>query len=154
MMLFANKQNQQEKGFAPGPRRDFILHFSLATGFAFITSGVFLSGLAVGVGAGDILIGYITAIPNICGVLILAFSSLVERAANRKKLAIWLTAASRLVTLLVALIPLLPPGPLTICVFAVAVVTAFALQAQTTVVVNNWVLAFIGDKNSTFYAAK
>ncbi len=145
MTSFMQRQTQLN------PKRDFLLHFSLATGFIFMTSGVFLSGLAVGVGAGDVLIGYITAIPNICGVLILAFASLVERARNRKKLAIGLTVASRLVTLAVALVPLLPPGLFTLCVFVAVVVTAFSLQAQTTIVINNWLISFIGNEKRGRY---
>ncbi len=140
-----------KKLIQPNWGRDFIAHFSWSTAFVFMTSGVFLSGLAVSIGAGDVLIGYITAIPNICGVLILFFSSLVERAANRKKLAVLFTILSRLVTLMIVLIPLLGLGSLTVPVFIMVVVTAFTLQAQTTVIVNNWMVGFIDGKKQGQY---
>ncbi len=139
------------KAELPKPQSRFIVHFSLATAFVFMTSGVFLSGLAADMGAGDILIGYITAIPKICGVVMLFFSSLIEGVANKKRLTIWLTAISRLVTLCTVLIPLFPLGALAIPVFVVVVVTAFTLQAQTTVLVNNWMVAFIGGEKQGRY---
>ncbi len=135
--------------------RDFIAHFSWSTAFVFMTSGVFLSGLAVSIGASDVLIGYITAIPNICGVLILFFSSLVERASNRKRLAILLSILSRLVTLLIILIPQFELGSLTIPIFIIIVMTAFTLQAQTTVVINNWMVSFIdGAKRGRYISLR
>ncbi len=143
------------KRMPPGPQRGFIAHFSCSTAFIFLTSGVFLSGLAVSIGAGDVLIGYITAIPNICGVLILAFSSLVERVEDRKRLAILLTACSRLVTLLIVLIPRFPLGRLTVPIFMVVVVTAFTLQAQTAIVVNNWMVGFLdGGKRGRYISLR
>ncbi|WP_310603246.1 MFS transporter [Anaerosporobacter sp.] len=133
------------------PQRDFIAQFSWSTAFVFMTSGVFLSGLAVSIGASDVLIGYLTAIPNICGILILFFSSLIERATNRKKLAVLLSILSRLVTLLIVLIPQFQLGSLTVPVFVMVVITAFTLQAQTTVVINNWMVNFIDGKKRGQY---
>ena len=62
-----------------------------------------------------------------------------------------LTILSRLATLFLVTIPVLFPARVQLYVFVPTVVAAFALQAQTTVVLNQWMLGFIDDKRSGRY---
>lgn len=130
------------------PLACFFAQAAFGAAFTYLTSGVFLSGLAILMGAGDVLVSYLSVIINICGVLILAFSSLMERFQSRKRLAVGLTVLSRAVTLFLVTIPALVPGKAGLVVFIPAVIAAFTLQAQTTVVVNQWMLAFMDEKKS------
>ena len=129
-------------------RTCFFIQAGFGTAFTYLTSGVFLSGLAILMGAGDILVSYLSVIVNICGVLILAFPAFLERFTSRKKLTIALTILSRLATLFIVTIPVLFPAGIRLYVFVPTVVAAFALQAQTTVVLNQWMLGFIEEKKS------
>lgn len=65
--MFANKK---ERILDTGPRICFFLQTAFGTSFAYLTSGVFLSGFALSIGAGDVLVSYLSVIVNICGVLI------------------------------------------------------------------------------------
>lgn len=125
------------------PRTCFFFQTAFGTAFTVLTSGVFLSGLAILMGAGDVLVGYLSIILNLCGVLILFFSPLLERCRSRKRLTIGLTVLSRLATLSIAAIPALIPAELRLWVFLPLVLAAFTLQAQTTVVLNQWMLGFL-----------
>ncbi|MEG0494535.1 MAG: MFS transporter, partial [Clostridia bacterium] len=84
----------------------FHIQIMFGTAFTFLTSGVFLSGFAMYMGASDLLVSYISMITNICGVSILFFSGLVGRFRSFKKITISLTILSKLATLLIVLIPL------------------------------------------------
>ena len=98
-------------------------------------------------GAGDVLVSYLSVILNLCGVLTLAFAAFLESGfAAAKRLAINLTVLSRLATLGIAAIPVLAPRQLWMAVFVPAVLLAFTLQAQTTVVLNQWMLTFVEEK--------
>lgn len=129
----------------------FFVQTGFGTAFTYLTSGVFLSGLAILMGAGDVLISYLSVIVNICGVLILAFAAYLERFKSRKRLTIALTVLSRLTTLFIAVIPIIVPDRLQLLLFVAAVVVAFTLQAQTTVVLNQWMFEFVDGKKSGRY---
>lgn len=121
----------------------FFVQTGFGTAFTYLTSGVFLSGLAILMGAGDVLISYMSVILNICGILILAFAAYLERFASRKRLTIILTVLSRFATLFIVVIPVLIPERLRLVLFAAAVIIAFTLQAQATVVLNQWMFTFV-----------
>lgn len=131
----------------------FIMQVIFGTGFTFLTGGIFLSGFAIYMGASDLLVSYISMIANICGISILFFSSLIGRFHNFKKITIGLTICSKLTTLLIILIPLLVPSKTQILVFVLLMIFAFTLQAQTTVVLNNWMVTFLDEQQSGRYIA-
>ena len=144
----------KQSGLQPGAPGAFHRQILFGTAFTFLTSGVFLSGLAMYMGAGDLLVSYISMIVNICGVSILFFSGLVGRFRSYKSLAVSLTALSRAATLLLVLIPLAVPKGAQLAVFVPLMVLAFTLQAQTTVVLNNWLVTFVSEQQSGRYIAK
>lgn len=133
------------------PLTCFFIQTGLGTAFTYLTSGVFLSGLAILMGAGDVLVSYLSVIINICGVLTLAFVAFLERVASRKRLTILFTVLSRLLTLFIVAIPALVPEEMQLTLLIPTVIVAFTLQAQTTVVLNQWMLGFMDEKKSGRY---
>lgn len=133
------------------PLTCFFVQTGFGAAFTYLTSGVFLSGLAILMGAGDVLISYLSVILNICGILILAFAAYLERFASRKQLTIILTVLSRFATLFIVVIPVLIPERLRLVLFVAAVIIAFTLQAQATVVLNQWMFTFVDGKKSGRY---
>ena len=134
--------------------RAFHIQIVFGTAFTFLTSGVFLSGFAMYMGATDLLVSYISMITNICGVSILFFSGLIGHFRSLKKITISLTVLSKMATLLIVLIPLSVPEGAQIAVFIPLMLVAFTLQAQATVVLNNWLVTFVDEKQSGKYIAK
>lgn len=138
----------------PKALKAFITQIIFGTAFMFLTSGVFLSGLAMYMGASDLLVSYISMITNICGISILFFSSIIKRFHSYKKVTVSLTVLSRLATVMIVLIPLIIPQKAQISVFVPVMIIAFTLQSQTTVVLNNWMVTFVDEKQSGRYIAK
>ena len=136
------------------PLRCFFIQTGFGTAFTYLTSGVFLSGLALLMGAGDVIVSYLSVIVNICGVLILLFSPVLERFQSRKRLTVGLTVLSRLTTLFIVCIPVIAPPGLRLPLLLAAVVAAFTLQAQTTVVLNQWMLGFMDERRSGRYISR
>lgn len=134
-----------------GPRNKFLAHTVAVAAFSYLTSGVYLSGLAISVGAGDVLVGYLSIILNICGVITLAFSSLLERFRSRKRLALCLTGLSRAATILIVVVPAWAPRDLRLPLLMVTVVLAFTLQSQTTAIINQWTLCFVNPEKGGRY---
>lgn len=129
----------------------FFVQTAFGTSFTYLTSGVFLSGLALLMGAGDTLVSYLSIVVNICGVLTLLFSGLMERFQSRKRVTIGLTVLSRLATLCIVAIPAIIPKETQLIVLVPLVLIAFTLQAQTTVVLNQWMLTFMDERKSGGY---
>ncbi len=135
----------------PTPLSCFTAQAGFGTAFTYLTSGVYLTGLAILMGAGDVLVSYLSIILNLCGVLILFCSAFLERFTSRKRLTVGLTILSRLATLLIVVIPAVVPRGLQLAVLVPTVVVAFTLQAQTTVVLNQWMLGFVDEDRSGRY---
>ncbi|MDO4275685.1 MAG: MFS transporter [Eubacteriales bacterium] len=146
-----NIGNSKDKLLDSKPRVCFFIQTAFGTAFTYLTSGVFLSGLAILMGAGDVLVSYLSVIVNICGVLILIFASFLERFQSRKRLTIVLTVLSRAATLFIVAIPAFVPGRFRLMVFIPAVIAAFTLQAQTTVALNQWMMGFMDESKSGRY---
>lgn len=138
----------REKVLDSRPRFCFFLQSAFGTAFTYLTSGVFLSGLAILMGAGDVPVSYLSVVVSICGVLILFFAPFLQRFQSRKRLTIVLTVLSKLATLFIIGIPVLVSGRMQLVLFIPAVITAFTLQAQTTVVLYQWMMEFIDEKKS------
>lgn len=151
MVAAMSLKSSKEKLLDSKPRIYFFIQPAFGTAFTYLTSGVFLSGLAILMGAGDVLVGYLSVIVNICGVLILLFAAFLERFHSRKKLTISLTALSRLANLLIVAIPAFVPAKMRLTLFVIMVAAAFTLQAQSTVVLNQWLLGFVDEKKSGRY---
>lgn len=136
-----------KKLYKSNPRSLFLAQAVFGTAFTYLTGGVFLSGLAILMGAGDVLVSYLSVIVNICGVLILVFASFLERFSSRRRLTIILTVLTRITTIFIVAIPALFPQRMQLAFFIPAVIAAFTLQAQTTVVLNQWMMGFM-DQNT------
>lgn len=142
--------NQNNKVITPEEKTSKAFHIQVLFGTAFIylTGGVFLSGLAMYMDASDLLVSYISMMTCICGVSILFFSGIIGRFHSFKKITIALMLVSKLATLSLVLIPILVPRNVQIAVFIVLMLIAFTLQAQTTVVLNNWMVTFVDEKKA------
>lgn len=145
---------EMSKDLRHSARNKFIVQVVFGTAFTFLTSGALLSGFAIYLGANDLLVSYISIITNICGISILLFASLIERFKSFRKLAVALTLVSKIAMLIIVAIPLAVPKNARIAVFVPMIIIAFTLLAQTTVVINNWLVTFVDKNNSGKYISK
>ncbi len=128
----------------------FQFQIAFTSAFTALTSGVFLTGLASMMGAGDNLLAYISIIANVCGAAIIFFAPVIERFKSRKKVTVCLSVLSKAATLLIIFIPIAVPKAwhghaLQLYFFVPIMVIAFSLQAQTLVSLNNWLMYFVEE---------
>lgn len=102
-------------------------------------------------GAGDVLVSYISIITNVCGIFVLLFAARLERARSQKKLTIGLAVLSRLFTLSVVLIPLFANKQSQLFFFVPIILIAFTLQGLTVVTLNNWLAFYTPDEKRGRY---
>lgn len=132
-------------------QKHFLVQILFAASFTTLTSGTFLSGLAVLMGANDVLVSYISVITNICGIFVLMFAARLERSQNQKRLAIGLTFLSKLSTFSIILIPLCVERHLQLYLFVPIILVAFTLQGLSTVALNNWLIFYTPSKERGRY---
>lgn len=82
-----------------------------------LTTGVFLAGFAKYLGAGDFWMGVVAALPALGGLVQLPSAYYVEKRGERRNYVANLSGISRLLWILVALIPFLLPAPFRLPIF-------------------------------------
>jgi hypothetical protein len=88
-----------------------ILYDALASeAMGTLTTGVFLVGFAVALGAGNFAIGVLAAVPFCVQLLQIPAVFLVERFRARRAISVWSTSFGRTFLLGAALSPLLGPS--------------------------------------------
>lgn len=83
---------------------------ALACAMGTLTGGVFLTGFALALGASQLEIGLMAAMPAIANLAQLLGACLIERTGHRKRVCLGALAASRVLWLLVLLAPLCAVG--------------------------------------------
>ncbi len=97
-------------GSVRGALRLSTLDGALAAVFGALTGGVFLTGFALRLGANELLIGLLAALPLLAAVAQLWGAYLVERVGRRRTVCIGGAGASRLLWLAALGLPLLVPA--------------------------------------------
>src|SRR5262245_63963070 len=70
---------------------------ALSTTLQTLTTGVFLTGFGLAIGASQVQIGALAALPTLGNVAQIVGSYFIERTGQRKGLCIWSTAMARLI---------------------------------------------------------
>src|SRR5579871_6709503 len=82
---------------------------SFSTIHATLTTGAFLTGFALWLGANNLVMGLITAIPTLAGLIQIVASYLAERQPERKTFTAWTATSGRALWLGILLLPLFLP---------------------------------------------
>lgn len=87
--------------------RNSTIEGALALTMVALTSGAFITGYALEMGADNFYIGLLAALPTLASPAQLVSSYLLERGYSRKPLSIWTTFFCRLLWIPIILVPLL-----------------------------------------------
>src|SRR5262245_62832618 len=68
---------------------------ALSTTLQTLTTGVFLTGFGLAIGASQVQIGILAALPTLGNVAQIVGSYFIERTGQRKRLCLWATAVAR-----------------------------------------------------------
>jgi HEAT repeat protein/MFS family permease len=83
-----------------------IWEAAFSTVWAALTTGAFLTGYALWLGADNVAMGLVTAIPTFAGLIQIVSSYLGERLSSRKSFVAWFALAGRTLWLPILLLPL------------------------------------------------
>jgi MFS family permease len=83
---------------------------ALSTTLQTLTTGVFLTGFGLAIGATQVQIGFLAALPTLGNVAQIVGSYFIERTGQRKGLCIWATAIARLIWFAILTAPLVIIG--------------------------------------------
>jgi MFS family permease len=108
-----------------------------------LSIGVFLTAYALNLGASNLVIGVLAAIPSLTQLAQLPAVYLVERMSSRRIVAVFLTLASRLFLLVAALAALLAPSSLALLVLVIAFALRYVLGAVGGCALNSWMRDFL-----------
>ena len=103
-----------------------------------LSGGVVLVAFALALDAGPLAIGMLAAIPFLAQIAQLPGITLIERLRQRKRLAVWVITASRVVILSIALLPFVPDRRLAITLLVAAQVAICLAGSLGACAVNSW----------------
>lgn len=104
-----------------------------------LTTGVFLSGFCLALGASHKMIGLLMAIPHLAQLLQLPGIYLVQKWQSKRGLTLWGTLGSRLCLLPLVVIGLLPQKSMAMALLVVCYLLSASVGAVATCAWNSWV---------------
>jgi MFS family permease len=110
---------------------------------AALTGGVFLVAFALKLGASNMFIGLLAAIPPLVQLIQIPSIYLIEKFRTRRKICMYAATSSRLFWLLIALIPFMVPDNERLTVLVIAILLSTALGALAGSSWNSWMHDFL-----------
>lgn len=111
-----------------------------------LTTGAFLVAFALKLGASNVVIGVVAAIPPLMQMMQLAAVYIVNRYPNRNRVVVISCLCSRIPWLLVALMPAALPAAWRIPALLLAMISFFGFNAISACAWSSWVRDVIPDK--------
>ena len=116
----------------------FIVQGMLGTAFATFSGGIFLLGYLLHLGAPDALASYVPLLPNICGIFLIFFSTLVDRKESRKRLFFCVNIMCKIFLISIAFVPLFVPKPYDVPIIFVFLIIGQAIAGINGIAFNAW----------------
>lgn len=153
-MTFPLKDSLTEAGVESGLRaviRDGLASHAMVT----FTGGVFLVAFALKLGASNLVIGLLAAIPPLAQLIQIPSIYFVEKYRVRRVISVYASSFSRIFWLLIALIPLLfsIEAGLTVLIVALILISAFGAVSNSSW--NCWMRDLVPqDRLGSFYSKR
>ena len=143
-------KEEVEKGLG-GVIKDGLASQALTT----LTSGIFLVAFALELGASNIIIGLLAAIPPLAQLIQIPSIYLVEKYRNRCKICVFASALSRVIWLPIALIPFMLPPREGLIFLVVAVLLSLVLGSIGGCSWNSWMCDLVPvEKLGLFFSRR
>lgn len=135
--------------------KNVILDGLTTQAIATLTGGVFLVAFALKLGASNLVIGILAAIPPLGQLIQIPAIYLVEKYRNRKNICIYSTAVSRSFWLLIALIPFLVFIKIPLILLIIALIINAAFSAIGGCSWNSWMRDLVPvDQMGSFFGKR
>jgi MFS family permease len=120
-----------------------------------LAGGVVLTAFALTIGAGPLAIGFLSALPVVAQLAQLPGIALIERLRQRKRMAVWLITAARVLILSMALLPFVQNRQQAVVLLIAAQAGVALLGATGGCAVNSWLHHLIPrDRLGPFFARR
>jgi len=144
-MNFSTKDKLTEKDIQKGLK--FVIKDGLATqAMITLTSGVFLVAFALQMGASNIIIGLLAAIPPLSQLIQIPAVYLIEKFRVRKAICVYTTGMSRFFWLFIALTPFFFSSRLGLIILLIALFMNTILAAISNCSWNSWMRDLIPER--------
>lgn len=127
---------------------------SFSTVHATLTTGAFLTGFALWLGANNLVMGLVTAIPTLAGLIQILASYQSERLRERKWFTAWYSLGGRTLWLPILLLPLFLPLPTALAAFLALYAVSFALLNVPVPAWMSWMSDLVPPDNRGRYFAR
>jgi len=152
-MNFLPKDKLTEEDIQKGLR--FVIKDGLATqAMVTLTGGVFLIAFALKLGAPNIIIGLIAAIPPLSQLIQIPAVYITEKFRVRKAICIYTTTLSRLFWLFIALIPFLFSSKIGLFALVIALFINTIFAAISNCSWNSWMRDLVPEKQLGIFFSK
>lgn len=153
-MAFAVKDTLTEEDVESGLRaviRDGLASQAMVT----FTGGAFLVAFALKLGASNLVIGLLAAIPPLLQLIQIPSIYLVEKIRNRRAISVYASALSRTMWLLIALLSVFLPPKAGLTVLITALILHAALGAVSNSSWNSWMRDLVPqDRLGAFFSRR
>jgi MFS family permease len=153
-MRFAVKDTLTEEEVQSGLRA-IITDGMASTSMVTLTGGAFLVAFALKLGASNLVIGLLAAIPPLVQLIQIPSIYLVERIQNRRVISMAASAGGRSFWLLIALIPFLFPTEASLTFLLIAILVNSAFTAVSNCSWNSWMRDLVPqDRLGAFFSRR
>ena len=126
---------------------------AFATIHGSLTTGAFLTGFALWLGANDLALGLLTAIPTLAGLVQIVASYFGQRPGRRRTFIAWFAILGRSVWLPILLAPFVLPRAVALPVFLVFFTVSFGLLNMTVPAWTSWMSDLVpADHRGRYFA--
>ena len=128
---------------------------AFATVHGSLTAGAFLTGFALWLGANDLALGLLTAIPTFAGLVQIVASYFGQQPGSRKPFVAWFALLGRALWLPILAAPFLLPRPLALTAFLVFFAVSFSMLNITVPAWTSWMSDLVpADHRGRYFARR
>ena len=128
---------------------------AFATVHASLTAGAFLTGFALWLGANDLMLGLLTAIPTFAGLVQIVASYFGQQPGSRKHFVAWSAVIGRTLWLPILIAPLFLPRPLALTAFVILFAASFCMLNITVPAWTSWMSDLVpADHRGRYFARR
>ena len=123
-----------------------ILQTAFFSAFSVFTGGIYLTGYLLFVGAPDYLVSYVPVLGNVCSILLVLFSTFVDRQEYRKKVTILFSILSKVLLFLLAWVPFVYTGSCDYLLVFLLLAAGQTAAAVSSLAYNIWYNALVPEE--------
>lgn len=128
---------------------------AFATVHGSLTAGAFLTGFALWLGANDLALGLLTAIPTFAGLVQIVASYFGQKTGSRKRSVALFAVLGRAVWLPILIAPLVLPHPLALSIFLLLYAVSFCMLNITVPAWTSWMSDLVpADHRGRYFARR